>query len=111
MMMFLMGLFILVLILSSRILKWIFLKLTFGLLGNKVSYMFLFFGYQFGKGNYLLPSNSYWPGYITIMILAFIIVMATSKNIEDPSADRTICDSAVAFNISGVVGLIIKLIF
>lgn len=111
MLMFYYGLIHLALIIISRILKSILLKLTFGFIGNNISFLFLFLGYQFGKGNYLPASVSYWPGYIATMVLTFISIMFASWNSEKPEYDRTIADCGVAFTITGVIGMLIRLIF
>lgn len=111
MLMFYFGLCFLVLILLSRILKSLFLLISLGFIGNNISFLFLFMGYQFGKGNYLPSTYSYWPGYIGIMVLTLIIIAIAGRNSDKPYYDRTIADSGVAFTISSIIGMIIHQIF
>jgi hypothetical protein len=108
---FFIGLAHIISILISRVIKKIFLAISFGFIGKNISWLFLILGFQFGRAGFLPSSLVYWPGFIITIIMSLIINFFMSQKLQDPEYDRTISDCNVAFSMSSVVGMLYRLIF
>jgi vacuolar-type H+-ATPase subunit I/STV1 len=109
--MFIIGVAHIVAILFSRFIKRIFMAISFGFIGKNISWLFLVLGFQFGRGSFLHPSMSYWTGFITTIVISLIINLFMSQKLQEPDYERTISDCNVAFSMSSIVGMLIRLIF
>lgn len=107
----LIGLAYIIAILISRVIKKIFLAISLGFIGKNIPWLFLLLGFQFGRASFLPSSLLYWPGFIITIVVSLIINVIMSQKLQDPEYERTISDCNVAFSMSSVIGMVVRLIF
>jgi len=107
---FLIGFLFLVLVLLSGWIRLLLLMLTFGIIGNRIPFLYFALGFSFGSGTYFLQEADYWPGFILNTVFMVILLLKTTKLDESNGVHSTVSQCASGFLIGSLLGLFVYLI-